>query len=155
MTTLWEQPTYYRLELLLSSKALCHLICNHFFRKVKKSGIRKVVLWTRIFFSGQPLFWNQKKKIRVCRTTFSNLKKSGFIVQTTFFSGQPLLLNQKKTPSLQNHFSRIKFLNPDFSNQISKNYKNWGRRIKGSVITWPHFWSIQEHNQQTMNLGLL
>ena len=38
-----------------------HLFCNRFSRKVQKSGSRKVVLQTLIFFSGQPLFSNQKK----------------------------------------------------------------------------------------------
>ena len=41
-----------------------------------------------------------------------------------FFSGQPLFSNQ---------ISRTRFLEPDFSNHISKNCKNWGRRIKGWV----------------------
>ena len=50
---------------------LDHLLCNHFSRKVTKSGFRKVVLQTQIFF-----FWS-----------------------TTF-------------------------LEPDFTNQISKNCKN-------------------------------
>ena len=40
-----------------------HLICNHFSTKVQKSGSRKVVLQIRIFFSGQPLFSNQKKNL--------------------------------------------------------------------------------------------
>ena len=38
-----------------------HLFCNHYSRKVQKSGSRKVVLQTPIFFSGQPLFSNLKK----------------------------------------------------------------------------------------------
>jgi hypothetical protein len=36
------------------------------------------------------------------------------------FSDQPLFSNQKKNLSLQNHFSRIRFLQPDFSTQISQ-----------------------------------
>ena len=64
-----------------------HLICNHFSRKC-----RKVVLQTRIFFSGQPLF--------------SNLKKMWiYSVKPPFF--------------LVNHFSRTRFLKPDFLNHFS------------------------------------
>ena len=44
-----------------TQQTVSHLICNHFSRKVQKSGSRKVVLQTRIFFPGPPLFSNQKK----------------------------------------------------------------------------------------------
>ena len=40
---------------------------------------------------------------------------------------------RKKNPSLQNHFSQTIFLEPDFLNQISKNCKNRGCRIKGPL----------------------
>ena len=51
---------------------LDHLFCNHFSRKVKKSGSRKVVLQTQIFFSGQPLFSNQISQTRFLEPLFSN-----------------------------------------------------------------------------------
>ena len=51
-------------------------------------------------------------------------KKLDLWYKTTFFSGQPLFSNQ---------ISRTRFLEPDFSNHISKNCKNRGGRIKGWV----------------------
>ena len=51
-------------------------------------------------------------------------KKVDLWYKTIFFSGQPLFLNQ---------ISPNRFLLPDFSNQISKNCRNRGRRIKGWV----------------------
>ena len=45
----------------------------------------------------------------------------------------------KTTFFLFNHFSRPRFLEPDFLNQISKNCKKWGRRIKGCMADeWRH-----------------
>ena len=44
-----------------------------------KSGSRKVVLQTRIFFSGQPVFLHQKKNPSF-RTTCLQREKGGFIV---------------------------------------------------------------------------
>ena len=56
------------------------LICNHFSRKMQKSGSRKVVLQTRIFF---------------LVNHFSRTRKNVDLwYKTTFFSGQPLFSNQ-------------------------------------------------------------
>ena len=85
-----------------SVQPIRHLICNNF--------SRKVVLQNSDFFSGQPLFSNQKK-IRVCRTTFLQPEKIWiYSINPPFF--------------LVNHFSRTrkksKFEEPFFSNQISR-----------------------------------
>ena len=57
-------------------------------------------------------------------------KKLELWYKTTFFSGQPLFSNQ---------ISWTRFLEPDFSNQISKNCKNQGRKIKGWVDQSLHY----------------
>ena len=67
---------------------------------------RKVVLQTRIFF-----FWS-----------------------TTFLKPEERWIYTIKPPFfLLNHLTRTTFLEPDFSNKISTNCKNRGRRIKGPV----------------------
>ena len=78
----------------------------------------------------QPLFqevvlekWFFKLGFFFLVNDFSQTRKNvGLWYETTFFSGQPLFSNQ---------ISQTRFHKPDFSNQISKNCKNRGRRIKG------------------------
>ena len=67
-----------------------------------------MVLQTRIFF--------------LVNHFSRTIKKVDLYYKTTFFSGQPLF---------SNHFSQTRFLEPYFSNQISTNSKNQGRRING------------------------
>ena len=73
-------------------EAVSHLFCNHFSRKVQKSGSRnlvreiwfeksgsrKVVLKTRIFFSGSRKVVDQKKRwVYTINPPFFRLEKSG------------------------------------------------------------------------------
>ena len=86
----------------------------------------KVVLQTRIFFSGQPLFSNQKKKIRVCRTTFLQPEKRWvYSINPPVFLVNHLSRTRKKVVYsinrfLVNHFSRITILEPLFLNHFSQ-----------------------------------
>ena len=54
-------------------------------------------------------------------------------LEPTCFSGQPRFSNQKKKSEFAEPISLTRFLEPDFLNQISKNCKNRGHRIKGLV----------------------
>ena len=56
-------------------------------------------------------------------------KKQDLWYKTSLFPGQPLFSNQ---------ISQTRFLEPDFLNQISKNCKNRGRRIKGWLVWHCH-----------------
>jgi hypothetical protein len=61
----------------MTLKAIDHLICNHFSRKVV---LKQWFCKLGFFFSGQPLFSNKKKKSEFAEPLFSNLKIGGFIV---------------------------------------------------------------------------
>ena len=81
------------LKWLLKTWPLDLLFCDLISGKVQKSGSTKVVLQTRIFF-----FWS-----------------------TTFLQPEKMWIYSIKPPFfLVNHFSRTRFLEPDFSNQISQ-----------------------------------
>ena len=68
--------------------------------------------------SGSRKVVDQKKKVVLYhKSTLFRLEKSGW-------------------PGKKIRVCRTTFLEPDFSNQISKNCKNWGRRIKGWVLNW-------------------
>ena len=49
-----------------------------------------------------------------------------------------------------NHFSWTRFLEPDFSNQISKNCKNWGRWIVSILTLLP----ILDQNHKVIRIAL-
>ena len=70
-----------------------------------------------------------------------------FFWSTTFLEPEKMLIYSIK-PSffLVNQFSRTRFFQPDFSNQISMNCKNQGCRIKGWVVRpgCEHFSTLQE-----------
>ena len=72
------------------------------FQKVQKRGSRKVVLQTRIFFSGQPLFSNLKK-----RQIYGI--KPPFFWSTTFLE-----------PDFSNQISQTTFLKPLFYTFLEK-----------------------------------
>ena len=71
------------------------LICNHFYRKVVLQPEKGGFI--SIFFSGSPT----RKRIQVCRTTF---------------------LKPEKNSWLQNHFSRITFLEKWLQNKCLNGY---------------------------------
>ena len=115
-------------------KTMEYLICNHYSRKVVQQT--QILFWSTTFLKPE-------KKIRVCRTAFLQPEK-----RWIYFINPPVFLvnhfsrTRKKNSSLQNHFSWTRFFKPnflnqifepDFSNQISKYCKNWGRRIKGCM----------------------
>ena len=95
----------------LQVNTLSHLICNHFSRKVQKSGSRKVVRQTQIFFSGQL----EKSQIYGIKPPFflvNHFSRTRFLVDLwSLFFCQPLFSNQ---------IPRTIFLEPDFLNQISQ-----------------------------------
>ena len=75
------------------------------------------------FFSGRPLFSNQKKKYEFAEPLFSNLKKCGF-----FFLSTTFLIKKIQV-------WRTIFLEPDFSNQVSQT-----RFLKPLFYTFPEKW---------------
>ena len=93
-------------------------------------------------FNLQPLFWKSVEKwFRVWRTIFLQPEKRWICsINPPVFLVNHFSRTRKKNLSLQNHFSWTRFLEPDFSNQISKNCKNGGRRIKVRVYNcwWPN-----------------
>ena len=105
-----------------------HLFCNHFSRKVQKSGSRKVVLQTRFFFLVNHFSRTIKKVELYYKTTFflvnhfsRTIKNVDIYYKTTLFSGQPLF---------SNHFSRTRFLEPDFSNHFSRTtFLHFSRKV--------------------------
>ena len=79
-----------------------------------------MVLQTRIFF-----FWS---------TTFLQPEKMWIYgIKPPFFLVNHFSRTRFLEPDFSNQISRTRFLEPDFLNQISKNCKNRGRRIKGPV----------------------
>ena len=100
-----------------------HLFGNHFSGKMKKSGsrnmvreiwfeksgLKKMVLQTWIFFLVQEKWLNRKKWVYTINPQFFQVGEKWFC-KLRFFSCSRKVVDQKKSPSLKNHFSRTTFL---------------------------------------------
>ena len=81
----------------------------------------QVVLQTRIFFFWSTTFLEPEKKFEFSEPLFSNLKKCGVIcsINPPFF-WSTTFLQPEKNPSLKNHFSQTRLLEPLFYTFLEK-----------------------------------